>query len=144
MFVKHGCPGGNKLWQNFLSPTFWPCPKTRGMWCQWSVRNPKMNLQSKFGYCIITQTLSWFNTLDVIFSEGPYGARLYFGIPVSVRWLYILILPQGTKFVDKEYGTFYYPSKFIDMLINRCWQCYACVFCNLIILSSIVMLDFTW
>ena len=28
MFVKHGCPGGNKvkIWQKSLSPTFWPAP----------------------------------------------------------------------------------------------------------------------
>ena len=35
-------PGGNKvkIWQKSLSPTFWPRPIPRGMWCQWSVRNP--------------------------------------------------------------------------------------------------------
>ena len=51
-------PGGNKvkIWHKFLSPTFWPRPTPRGMWCQWSVRNPLMNLQSKFGNCITTQT----------------------------------------------------------------------------------------
>ena len=28
VFVKHGCPGGNKvkIWHNLLSPTFWPPP----------------------------------------------------------------------------------------------------------------------
>ena len=28
MFVKHGCPGGNKvkIWQKSLSPIFWPAP----------------------------------------------------------------------------------------------------------------------
>ena len=53
-------PGGNKvkLGQNSLSLTFWPRPTPRGMWCQWSVSNPKMNLQSKFGYCMTTQTLN--------------------------------------------------------------------------------------
>ena len=53
-------PGGNKvqIWQKSLSPKFWPCPNLRGMWCQWSVSNPYMNLQSKFGYCIISQTLN--------------------------------------------------------------------------------------
>ena len=39
------------------SPTSWPRPTPRGRWCQWSVSNPKMNLQSKFGYCMTTQTL---------------------------------------------------------------------------------------
>ena len=29
----------------------------REIWCQWSVHNPYMNLQSKFGYCITTQVL---------------------------------------------------------------------------------------
>ena len=52
VFVKRGCP----RWQQspnmakFVSPKFWPRPNPRGMWCQWSVRNPWMNLQSKFGY----------------------------------------------------------------------------------------------
>ena len=34
-------PGGNKvkIWQKYLSPTFWPRPTPRGMWCQWCVRN---------------------------------------------------------------------------------------------------------
>ena len=59
MFVKHGYPWRNKvkIWQKSLSPTFWPRPTPRSMGCHWSVRNPWMNLQSKFGYCIITQTL---------------------------------------------------------------------------------------
>ena len=35
-------PGGNKvqIWQKSQSPSFWPRPTPRGMWCQWSVRNP--------------------------------------------------------------------------------------------------------
>ena len=58
--MKHGCP----RWQQSpnmakpLSPRFWPRPTPRGMWCQWSVRNPWMNLQSKFGYCKTIQTLN--------------------------------------------------------------------------------------
>ena len=53
-------PGGNKvkIWQKSLIHTFWPHSTPRGMWCQWSVRNPYMKLRSKFGYCIITQTLN--------------------------------------------------------------------------------------
>ena len=55
-------PGGNKvkIWQKSLCPTFWSCPTPRGMWCQWSVRNQWMNLQSKFGYMyfITSQTLN--------------------------------------------------------------------------------------
>ena len=53
-------PGGNKVhyMAKSLSPKFWPCPTPRGMWCQWSVRNPWMNLQSKFGYCMTIQTLN--------------------------------------------------------------------------------------
>ena len=51
-------PGSNKVnMAKSLSPKFWPHPTPRGMWCQWGVSNPKMNLQSKFGYCITTQTL---------------------------------------------------------------------------------------
>ena len=44
--------GGNKvkIWQKSLSPTFWLHPTPRGMWCQWSVRNPYMNLQ----YMLVT------------------------------------------------------------------------------------------
>ena len=60
VFVKHECPQRQQS-QNMttisksyiLSP-----PNPRGMWCQWSVRNPWMNLQSKFGYFNITQTLN--------------------------------------------------------------------------------------
>ena len=53
-------PGGNKvkLWQKSITPTFWPRPSPRGMWCQWSVSNHYMKLQSKFGYCMTTQTLN--------------------------------------------------------------------------------------
>ena len=42
VFVKHGCPRRqqSQTWQKSLSPTFWPRPTPRGMWCQWSVRNP--------------------------------------------------------------------------------------------------------
>ena len=52
-------PGGKKvkIWQKSVSPTFCP-PHPRGMWCHWSVRNSSMNLQSNFGYSIITQTLN--------------------------------------------------------------------------------------
>ena len=34
-------PGYNKvkIWQKSLSPTIWPRPTPRGIWCQWSVRN---------------------------------------------------------------------------------------------------------
>ena len=44
-------PGGNKvkILQKSPSHSFWPRPTPRGRWCQWSVKNPKMNLQSKFG-----------------------------------------------------------------------------------------------
>ena len=39
-------PGGNKvqIWQKISKSTFWPRPTPRGRWCQWSVRNPWMNL----------------------------------------------------------------------------------------------------
>ena len=59
-FVKQGCPP----WQQSqsmaksVSSTFWPHPTLRGRRCQWDVCNPKMNLQSKFGYCIATQNLN--------------------------------------------------------------------------------------
>ena len=33
-------------------------PNPKGMWCQWCVSNPYLNLQSKFGYCTTTQTLN--------------------------------------------------------------------------------------
>ena len=59
VFVKHGCPRRQQS-QNmakFLSPIFWPRQTPRGMGCQWSVRNPLMNLQSKFGNCMTTKTL---------------------------------------------------------------------------------------
>ena len=58
VFVKHGCPRWQQSKKNMASPIFRPCPSPRGTWCEWSVRNPKMNLQSRFGYCIITQTLN--------------------------------------------------------------------------------------
>ena len=58
VFVKHGCPQRQqsqniaKMCESYiLTP-----PHPRGMWCQWSVRNPLMNLPSKFGFCIIIQT----------------------------------------------------------------------------------------
>ena len=42
--------------QFFASATsFW---LRRDMWCQWSVRNPHMNVQSKFGYCMTIQTFN--------------------------------------------------------------------------------------
>ena len=36
VFVKHGCPRRqqSQIWQKSLSPTFWPHPTPRGMWCQ--------------------------------------------------------------------------------------------------------------
>ena len=39
--TKHGCPWRQQS-QNmakYPSPTFWPRPTPRGMWCQWSVGN---------------------------------------------------------------------------------------------------------
>ena len=61
VFVKHGCPRRQqslnmaKISKSYiLTP-----PHPRGMGCHRSVRNPLMNLQSKFGYCIITQTLNF-------------------------------------------------------------------------------------
>ena len=60
MFVKHGCPRRQqsqnkaKISKSYILTL----PHPRCTWCQWSVSNPKMNLQSKFGYCIITQTLN--------------------------------------------------------------------------------------
>ena len=72
VFVKHGCP----WWQQSLSmakslsPTFWSCLTPRGTWCQWSVSDPKMKVQSKFDYCIITQTLN----IALLMSAGQnYG-----------------------------------------------------------------------
>ena len=60
VFVKHGCPGCSKvkIWLNFLSSTFCLHSYRRGMWCQWSVGNPLVNLQSKSGYGKTTQTLN--------------------------------------------------------------------------------------
>ena len=59
VFVKHGCPWRQQR-QNMakisksciLTP-----PHLRGMGCRGSVSNQLMNLQSKFGYCIIAKTL---------------------------------------------------------------------------------------
>ena len=60
VFVKHGCPRWqqNPNMAKSLSPKFWTRPTPRGMGCQWSVRNPWMNLQSKFGYFMTIQTLN--------------------------------------------------------------------------------------
>ena len=60
VFVKHRCPRQQQSpnMAKSLSPKFWPRPAPRGMWCQWSVSNHYMNLQSKFGYCMTTQTLN--------------------------------------------------------------------------------------
>ena len=52
---KMDAPGGNIV-KYLLSPTFLPRPTPSGIWCLCSVRNPLMNLQAKFGYCIITHT----------------------------------------------------------------------------------------
>ena len=59
VFVKQGFPQRQqspdiaKISKSYiLTP-----PHPRGRWCQWSMSNPYMNLQSKFGYCI-TQTLN--------------------------------------------------------------------------------------
>ena len=60
VFVKHGCPRRQQS-QNMakISKSYILNPPTpRVMWCKWGVRNPYMNLQSKIGYCIITQTLN--------------------------------------------------------------------------------------
>ena len=60
VFVKHGCPRRQQS-QNMakISKSYILTPPTpRGMGCQWSVRNPWMNLKSKFGYCMTTQTLN--------------------------------------------------------------------------------------
>ena len=60
VFVKHGCPRWqqNPNMAKSLCPKFWTRPTPRGMGCQWSVRNPWMHLQSKFGYCMTIQTLN--------------------------------------------------------------------------------------
>ena len=60
VFMKHGCPRRqqNQNMAKSLSPTFWPHPIPWDMWCQWSVSNHEMSLQSKFSKCIITQTLN--------------------------------------------------------------------------------------
>ena len=59
VFVKHRCPrrqqsqNMSKIFKSYiLTP-----PHPRGMGCQWSVRNLKMNLLSLFGYSIFIQTL---------------------------------------------------------------------------------------
>ena len=53
-------PVGNnvKIWENLLVLHFDFRPHPKGKWCQWNVRSSKLNLQSKFGYCITTQSLN--------------------------------------------------------------------------------------
>ena len=40
--MKHWCPRRQQcqIWQKSASPTFWPRPTPRGMWCQWSCEEP--------------------------------------------------------------------------------------------------------
>ena len=55
MFVKQSdAPQAATKWKS-KSTTFWPNPVPKGMWCQWSVSNPKMNLQSNIGNCMSNQ-----------------------------------------------------------------------------------------
>ena len=60
VFVKHGYPRQQQS-ENLaksLSPTFLLCHTPRDLWCQWSVSNPQMNLESNFGYFMTKQTLN--------------------------------------------------------------------------------------
>ena len=59
VFVKHACPSGNKvnIWQKISESYILTLPHPRSMWCKWRVKNSEMNLHSKLGYSIITQTL---------------------------------------------------------------------------------------
>ena len=52
MFVKHECSRWQKKSKNLL--VLYP---PQGMWYKWGVSNSYMNLQSKFGNCITTQSL---------------------------------------------------------------------------------------
>ena len=67
LFVKHGCPAATK--PKSLCFTNWPHP-LKGMWCQWNVSNPWMNLQSKLDYCTTIKTVNidficrWDKTSD--------------------------------------------------------------------------------
>ena len=51
VFVKHWChlQHQSQNQEKSQSPKFWPWPTPRGIWCQGSVRNPYLNLQSRFG-----------------------------------------------------------------------------------------------
>ena len=67
-------PAGNKvkIWQNSLSPTFFTLshPKGHVMSAKWNEPIDDLNLQSKFGYCIVIQT---FNIALCLYTGRNYG-----------------------------------------------------------------------